>query len=146
MTYISPEVRHHIAANANYRCEYCQTAQEISGAQMNIEHIIPLAHGGNSSLDNLCLACAWCNSYKGVKMDAIDPKTGAETMLFNPRSQSWHEHFHWQEDGIQIVGFTPVGRATVITLKMNNEFILPARRHWVEAGWHPPMKKNIGHD
>jgi hypothetical protein len=24
---------------------------------------------------------------------------------------------------------------------MNNEFIVPARRHWVEAGWHPPQSE-----
>ena len=38
-----------------------------------------------------------------------------------------------------IVGLTAIGRATVEALKMNNEFIVPARRHWVEAGWHPPQ-------
>ena len=38
-----------------------------------------------------------------------------------------------------IIGLTAIGRATVETLKMNNEFIVPARRHWVEAGWHPPQ-------
>ena len=107
-----------------------------------IDHIIPEAKGGTSADNNLWLACRRCNSYKGVKTDTIDPETGAETTLFNPRTQSWHEHFHWQEDGIQIIGFTPIGRATVIALRMNNEFILPARRHWVEAGWHPPTKKN----
>jgi 5-methylcytosine-specific restriction endonuclease McrA len=31
---------------------------------MHIEHIIPLARGGRSDESNLCLACAWCNSYE----------------------------------------------------------------------------------
>ena len=31
---------------------------------MHIEHIIPLSRGGRSDERNLCLACAWCNSYK----------------------------------------------------------------------------------
>lgn len=35
---------------------------------------------------------------------------------------------------------TPVGRATVEALQLNNEFIMPARRHWVMAGWHPPSE------
>ena len=38
-----------------------------------------------------------------------------------------------------IIGLTAIGRATVETLKTNNVFIVPARRHWVEAGWHPPQ-------
>ena len=38
-----------------------------------------------------------------------------------------------------IIGLTVIGRTTIETLKMNNEFIVPARRHWVEAGWHPPQ-------
>jgi hypothetical protein len=25
-------------------------------------------------------------------------------------------------------------------LQMNNEFIVPARRQWVSAGWHPPQR------
>ncbi len=138
MAYISPEAREQIAANANYRCEYCQTSQRISGAQMNIEHILPLSHGGNSDFDNLCLACAWCNSYKGVKISGIDPSTQVDVSLFNPRQQSWGKHFRWQENGVLIEGITPIGRATIFALKMNSEYILPARRHWVEAGWHPP--------
>jgi hypothetical protein len=43
--------------------------------------------------------------------------------------------------GVYIIGLTVIGRATVETLKMNNEFIVPARRHWVEAGWHPPQSQ-----
>jgi hypothetical protein len=59
-------------------------------------------------------------------------------LLFNPRTQHWYEHFRWSEDGAYIIGLTAIGRATVETLKMNSAYIVPARRHWVEAGWHPP--------
>jgi HNH endonuclease len=129
--------RDKIASAAQYRCEYCQTAQEISGAQMHIEHIIPLSRGGSSDESNLCLACAWCNSYKWVQTHGRDPETHEEVPLFDPRTQHWHEHFYWSENGVYIIGLTAIGRATVDTLKMNNAFIVPARRHWVEAGWHP---------
>ena len=136
--YISDTLRREIAERANHRCEYCQTAQRISGAQMHIEHIIPLSQDGTSDEGNLCLSCAWCNSFKSVKTRAIDPQTDAEVPLYNPRTQTWVEHFHWQENGYEIVGMTSIGRATVAALKMNNEYILPARRQWVLAGWHPP--------
>jgi len=139
MDYVSKTTRAKVAAAAHYRCEYCQTAQEISGAPMNIEHIIPLARSGSSRANNLCLACAWCNSYKWAKTSGIDPQSKVDVALFHPRQQKWQEHFQWSKDGIYIIGLTAVGRATVDALKMNNEFIVPARQHWVEAGWHPPQ-------
>ena len=104
-----------------------------------IEHVIPLSRGGRSDESNLCLACAWCNSYKWVQTHGFDPETRTEVPLFHPRTQQWHEHFRWSDNGVYIIGLTVIGRATVETLKMNNEFIVPARRHWVEAGWHPPQ-------
>lgn len=137
--YIPQATRERVVAAAHYRCEYCQTAQEISGAQMHVEHIIPISRGGTSEESNLALACAWCNSYKWARTHGRDPETGQETPLFNPRNQRWESHFRWSEDGTMIVGLTLIGRATIDTLRMNNEFIVPARRHWVEAGWHPPQ-------
>jgi hypothetical protein len=138
MESLARATRDKIAATAQYRCEYCQTAQAIRGAQMHVEHILPLARGGTSEEQNLCLACAWCNSYKWAHTQGVDPDTGQEVPLFHPRTQHWQEHFRWSVDGVTIIGLTAVGRATVETLKMNNPFIVPARRHWVEAGWHPP--------
>ncbi len=138
MTYIPEALRDQIVKDAGQRCGYCLTSQKISGAQMHIDHIVPLAHGGATEEANLWLACAWCNSYKGDKTHALDPQTGETTPLFNPRTQNWAEHFCWSDDGAEIVGLTPTGRATVVALQMNNEFIVPARRHWIMAGWHPP--------
>jgi hypothetical protein len=37
-----------------------------------------------------------------------------------------------------IIGQTPVGRATVVALRLNNEYVVPSRRVWIAAGWHPP--------
>jgi len=129
-----------VAAEALHRCGYCLTAQRISGAQMHVEHIVPLSYGGTSDEENLWLVCAWCNSYKGDRIHALDLVTEEEVSLFNPRTQRWSDHFRWSDDGIQIIGLTPTGRATVLALRLNNEFILPARRHWVLAGWHLPRE------
>ena len=136
--HISQAVRRKIANLAGHRCGYCLTSQKISGAQMHIEHIKPQSQGGTSAEQNLWLACAWCNSYKSDKTHATDPTTNQLVPLFNPRTQTWSDHFAWGEDNIHIVGLTPIGRATVVALKLNNAYILPARRHWVLAGWHPP--------
>jgi hypothetical protein len=138
MPYISAALRQRVADAARHRCGYCLTVQKISGAPMHIEHIIPLALGGASDETNLWLACAWCNSYKATQIRAVDPQTGEQVSLFNPRTQPWSEHFQWSDDGSEIIGITPTGRATVIALRLNNEFIVPARRQWIMAGWHPP--------
>jgi hypothetical protein len=131
-------LRDRVAVEAGFRCGYCLTDQRVSGAQMQIEHLIPRAQGGSSEASNLWLSCAWCNSYKGTQTEALDPETGERVALFNPRTQRWAEHFTWSDDGIRILGLTPSGRATVEALRMNNPYIVPARRLWVLAGWHPP--------
>lgn len=138
MAYIPRAIRRRVSALAEHRCGYCQTSQRISGAPMHIEHIVPLALGGTSDDSNLWLACAWCNSFKGTKVSGVDPVTGVEAPLFNPRTQQWSDHFQWSDDGSEMVGMTAVGRATVTALRLNNEYLVASRRQWVAAGWHPP--------
>jgi hypothetical protein len=53
VSYISRSLRQKVVAAAQNRCGYCLTAQEISGGQMHIEHVIPLARGGTSDEANL---------------------------------------------------------------------------------------------
>lgn len=105
---------------------------------MVIDHIMPKARGGTSVRENLWLACRRCNEFKGSRTHAVDPLTDVEVALFNPRRQSWSVHFAWSEDGTKIVGLTAIGRATVASLRLNNEEIVGARWLWVQAGWHPP--------
>lgn len=72
-------------------------------------------------------------------MVAVDPQTNEQVPLFNPRSQKWFEHFTWHPNGTHIIGLTPHGRATVMALHLNNDYIAETRRFWVEAGWWPPV-------
>jgi hypothetical protein len=107
---------------------------------LEVEHITPRARGGKTSLKNLCLACHRCNEYKGDRIEAPDPMTGETVALFNPRSQVWYEHFRWNRNGTKIIGLTATGRATVGSLRLNNEEIVAARRLWVALGLHPPVE------
>jgi 5-methylcytosine-specific restriction endonuclease McrA len=127
-----------VAEDARYRCGYCLTPRHFTAKQLHVEHIVPIAAGGGSDIANLWLACDLCNSYKGARTHAVDPQTGQTVPLFHPRQQNWRDHFAWESSGLRIVGLTPIGRATIHALKMNNAFLVEARMWWVEAGWHPP--------
>lgn len=103
-----------------------------------LEHIVPRAAGGQTIRRNLWLSCYRCNEFKGAATSAADPLTGSTVALFNPREQVWTDHFRWSPDGTRVTGITPVGRAPVEALRLNNEVVVAARRRWVAAGWHPP--------
>jgi hypothetical protein len=105
---------------------------------LEVDHIIPEAHGGSTDETNLTLACPLCNSYKSDQIAGVDPETQSTIRLFNPRLDYWREHFEWVDAGSVIRGKTAIGRATVETLKMNHADIVTARRLWIIAGWHPP--------
>jgi hypothetical protein len=128
-------LRQQVYERANGCCEYCQTCEANTGQTMQVDHIDP---NGSDLLENLCLSCWNCNNHKHKAMIVTDPDTGDQVPLFNPRSQSWSEHFRWIDNETRIRGLTPVGRATVARLKMNRPAIVAARRRWVESGYHPP--------
>lgn len=128
-----------IAERDHYRCAYCLTSEANCGLRMHLDHIIPEIAGGETTHENLCLACFSCNIYKGAAQTGIDPVTKTEISLFHPLRQQWSEHFAWNESKSHIIGLTPCGRATVMALKMNNPIVVQARRRWVSAGWHPPV-------
>lgn len=136
MTTVSDELRQQVIERAREQCEYCQTPMRIV-VEIEIDHIVPQSVGGATELDNLCLACVGCNGYKLAFQEAEDPETGEIVSLYNPRIQHWHDHFAWSDDGIQVIGLTPTGRATVIRLRMNRERMVEARRLWIRAGWRP---------
>ena len=90
---------------------------------------------------NLWLGCPLCNAHKADQTSASDPLTGETVALFNPRTQDWFEHFRWSDDGLRIIGLTPIGRATVIALHLSDDpDALQVRSYWVLAGWHPPRE------
>ncbi len=135
---IPRSLRRRLAAEAQKRCSYCHTPTGMTGARMVVDHILPEAAGGATEWGNLCLACTSCNEFKGKRTSARDPLTGEIAPLFDPRSQSWREHFRWSLDGGEIIGLTPTGRATAAALQMNYTDIVEARRRWAKVGWHPP--------
>lgn len=84
------------------------------------------------SLSNLALACDRCNFHKGPNLSSIDPLTGTVVSLFHPRLDQWYEHFKFEES--EIVGTSPVGRATAQLLQMNAIRRIELRTEWLLSG------------
>lgn len=127
-----------MATDAGFRCGYCLSREAVVGAPMEIDHLVPESLGGLTIERNLWLACSLCNGHKASRVAAIDPETGEQTRLFNPRNQVWSAHFRWSAEGDLIVGSTATGRATVAALNLNRIAIVKTRQLWVAVGWHPP--------
>jgi hypothetical protein len=136
--YIPVELQRQVRSQFSNCCAYCRTAESLTATTFEFEHIIPLAKGGQTILENLCLACPSCNRYKATRQTVSDPITQAEVLLFHPQHQAWSEHFEWAEEATEIVGLTPTGRATLVALKMNRLPLVRVRRLWVKMGEHPP--------
>lgn len=121
--------RESVRVRAGNRCEYCQLSQAQSPfAKLQIEHVRPRQHGGNSEIENLALACIDCNLHKGPNIAGIDGDTEQLTPLFDPRKDRWEDHFKWW--GIRIIGISPIGRVTVTVMDMNSDERLEVRLAW----------------
>ena len=71
-------------------------------------------------------------AHKGTNLVTIDHDTGEKVNLFNPRTDSWDEHFSFI--GTEIVGLSATGRATARLLHMNSERRLLLRKRLFAAG------------
>jgi len=137
-TTIPEALRRQVLEDAGHRCGYCQSDELLTGIPLSTEHLLPVAAGGPTVRDNLWRSCRPCNELKGTQTHAVDPETGEIAPLFNPRTQSWHTHLRWSDDGTVLLGITPSGRATIEALQLNRPMLRSARRRWVLVGWHPP--------
>jgi hypothetical protein len=117
-----------VVRRAHYRCEYCGYPEAASSTPLEVDHIVPEAKGGSTTLDNLALSCRSCNLHKYVKTEAIDPVTGEVVPLFNPRTLQWPEHFTLDRNTGEVYGLTPIGRATVVALVLNSTHAITTRR------------------
>lgn len=110
-------LRQKVRQRAGGCCECCGARQQDEAWSLfHVEHILPLKHSGDDSLENLALACQYCNLHKGPNLSGIDPASGGMVRLFHPRTDSWAAHF--TQVGAEIIGRTEIGRTTVV-MKMN---------------------------
>ena len=126
-----------VSERAEHRCEYCHVPELVFNFPFEVEHIVPLRQGGATTEANLALACRSCNLRKGVQTTGVDPSSGAEVRLFDPRQDRWPDHFYADLDTGELIGLTTIGRATLAALRMNGEPQRAARRLWLRLGLFP---------
>ncbi|MBW4490945.1 MAG: HNH endonuclease [Trichocoleus desertorum ATA4-8-CV12] len=133
--YIPASLRQLVSQRASNACEYCLIHQTFSIYRHEVDHVVALKHGGQTTAENLVLACLPCNRHKGSDLTSLDPITGEITPLFNPRTQTWSDHF--KLEGGYIIGLTASGRTTIFLLKMNEASRLQLRQALAAQGLYP---------
>lgn len=123
-----------VERRAGYRCEYCR----IVGWELQVDHIVPRSPRRRSAADflpeslddqdNLAAACAHCNRFKADFTTGRDPVSGREVRLFNPRRDTWEEHFDWSVDYLRLLPLSAIGGATITRLRMNAPILVRQRR------------------
>ncbi|WP_228041083.1 HNH endonuclease [Nodosilinea sp. LEGE 07088] len=117
-TYVPAALRKQVIEQAKSRCEYCRFPQSVTLLAFEMEHIISEKHGGTTTLENLALACPYCNRAKGTDLGSIDPETNQLAPFFHPRTQTWQDHFTLSD--ATIIPQTAEGRVTVLILQFNH--------------------------
>jgi hypothetical protein len=136
--YITAALRREVVKRAGEICEYCLTNQDDALSGCSVDHIISQKHGGRTELGNLALACTLCNSGKGTDIASVVPGTQRVVALFNPRADSWTEHFRLSRDVLTIHPRTEVGTVTVRLLGFNDFHRQAERALLREEGRYPP--------
>lgn len=132
---ISIALRQLVFERAEGHCEYCRLSQILAAHKHEPDHIIPLQHDGYTDADNLALACARCNRYKGYNVGSFDPMTGELVPFFNPRKQIWDDHFRLEGPIIQPL--TPEGRVTAKMLHFNDPNRVEERAKLIKLNLYP---------
>jgi hypothetical protein len=134
-TYIPDALRREVTERAGERCEYCRVHQEDRLFAHEIDHIYAEKHSGQSQSENLSLACAECNRFKGSDLCSFDSVTQTVVSLFHPRREQWSDHFR-VVDGV-IEALTSSGRVTARLLQFNRLDALDRRRSLIRQGRYP---------
>lgn len=132
-TYIPVILRRQITEAADNCCEYCCVPRAVAFASYHIDHIISEKQGGETIFSNLALACRLCNLSKGSSIAAWHEYQEILIRLFNPRRDSWHNHFQFRPSGL-IVPRTEIGQGTIKVLNLNDVNRVQARGVFIDTG------------
>ena len=132
MTYVSDKIRLRVWQRSSNCCEYCLLNQKATFWTHEIDHIISLKHEGLNIIENLALACFYCNRNKGTDIGSIFKDELIR--FYNPRKDKWTEHFQLDLDTAVIQTLTPIGFVTAKILGFNQIERIMERQALIKAG------------
>jgi 5-methylcytosine-specific restriction endonuclease McrA len=69
---IPVNLRGQVVKRATNCCEYCGLAQTGQEATFHVDHVVPVVAGGQSTSENLALACVSCSLRKNARLVMVD--------------------------------------------------------------------------
>ncbi len=98
-----PFTRMNLFVRDEFKCQYC--GRKHSPEDLTFDHVIPRAHGGLTTWDNIVAACVPCNSRKGHRTDMkpiIMPRQPSSQDMRKKREidrkslhRSWLDYLYW---------------------------------------------------
>ena len=136
---VSDSLRQIVAERADYCCEYCLFPQSMALHKHEIDHIVPVQHGGETNENNLALSCMRCNRHKGPNVGSFDQKTGQLVPFYNPRQHNWANHFTLE--GAIVQPLTAEARVTTKIFGINSEERIKERQRLLEVGLYDNLRR-----
>lgn len=91
---ISTSTRFEIFKRDSFQCQYC--GRTPPAVILNVDHVHPVADGGDNSPENLLTACEECNSGKSDKLlSQVTPTLQDQMEQQERRQQQLDEYNHW---------------------------------------------------
>ena len=90
--------------------------------------------------NNLAFACAFCNRAKGTDIASLVPGALTLVRLFNPRTDSWDDHFQLDAESLVIEPLTDIGTVTAQLLCLNEIERVLERQALARIGHFPAIK------
>jgi hypothetical protein len=121
VTHIPAPLRRTVRERAENRCEYCRIHEDDTEFGCEGDHIISEKHLGKTDLNNLALACFFCNRNKGSDLGSVRSADDPTLIrFFNPRTDIWEDYFEFDALMV-IVPQTDIGRVTARIFGFNAE-------------------------
>lgn len=89
---ISKSKRKRVFEKCNGKCVYCGKQLTLGTFDACVDHVVPIAKGGNNEDNNLVMACKRCNCKKGTKTleelgierrDNVEDQKGLSEKIYN---------------------------------------------------------------
>lgn len=99
---LSRSTRFEVFKRDGFKCQYC--GRSAPDVVLEVDHIVPVAEGGENDIMNLVTSCRECNSGKGKKLlddNAVVKKQMAELEIINEKREQLEMLLEWKQELIK---------------------------------------------